>query len=70
VRSGSQFGVHAQSLAHDRGDASLPSKLTDPTAKGGCRCRLQCGPVNDDGSKDCITICEGSGCDCQAAAKQ
>lgn len=47
----------------DGGDARLPPKLTDPAAKGGCRCHLQCGPVNDDGSKDCITICEGSGCD-------
>ena len=40
----------------------LPWKLTDPAAKGGCRCHLECGPRNDDGSKDCITICEGTGC--------
>ena len=43
-------------------EGRLPWKLQDPAAKEGCRCHLQCGPRNDDGSKDCITICEGTGC--------
>lgn len=43
-------------------DAPLPWKLTDPAASAGCRCHLECGPQNDDGSKDCITICSGNGC--------
>jgi len=43
-------------------DGPLPWKLQNPAAKEGCRCHLQCGPRNDDGSKDCITICEGTGC--------
>lgn len=38
-------------------DAPLPWKLRDPAAKGSCHCHLECGPRNDDGSKDCITIC-------------
>jgi hypothetical protein len=42
--------------------APLPWTLRDPAAKDGCRCHLECGPRNDDGSKDCITICEGTGC--------
>jgi hypothetical protein len=47
----------------DVSGSPLPWKLQGPAAKGGCRCHLQYGPKNDDGSKDCITICEGPGCE-------
>jgi hypothetical protein len=46
----------------DGGEAPLPWKLTNPAGKAGCRCHLECGPRNDDGSKDCITICDGGDC--------
>ena len=40
----------------------LPWKLTDPAAKSGCTCRLVCAPANDDRSKYCHEMCEGTGC--------
>jgi len=43
-------------------EAPLPWKLTNPAASSGCKCRLVCAPANDDRSKDCITMCEGTGC--------
>jgi hypothetical protein len=46
----------------DVAGSPLPWKLTDPAARGGCKCKLVCGPANDDRSKDCITMCEGTGC--------
>lgn len=46
----------------DGGKGTVPWKLQDPAAGSGCKCKLVCGPVNDDRSKDCITMCEGTGC--------
>lgn len=46
----------------DGGKGTVPWKLQNPAAGSGCKCKLVCGPANDDRSKDCITMCEGTGC--------
>jgi hypothetical protein len=41
---------------------TVPWKLQDPAAKGGCSCRLVCTYL-ENRKIDCITVCSGTGCE-------